>query len=124
MRRPGRRQGAPTWRPARKTCGRCPRTRSCRKMSRHERQFPRYALAAEIEIRPHGAGTARRGRTSNLSRGGLCALIDAAIPTGRTVDVQIALVFAEGSFSEPLVLGARVVWCTQLGAAYQVGVSF
>ncbi len=93
-------------------------------MSRPERQFPRYAVASEVEIRPHGGGTARRGRTSNLSRGGLAALIDAAIPSGRTVDVEIALVFAEGSFSEPLVLPARVVWCTDLGSDHQVGLSF
>jgi len=93
-------------------------------MSRLERQFPRYALAADVELRPHGTGTARRGRTANLSRGGLCAMLDAPIPSGRTVDVQISLVFAEGSFSEPLVLPARVVWCTQLADDHQVGLSF
>jgi hypothetical protein len=93
-------------------------------MSRPERQFPRFALAAEVEIRPHGGGTARRGRTSNLSRGGICALVDAAIPSGRTVDVKISLVFAEGGFSEPLTLAARVVWCTHLGDDHQVGLSF
>ena len=93
-------------------------------MSRPEREFPRYALEAAVEIRPHGAGTMRSGRTSNLSRGGLCAVVDAAIPVGRTVDAQIALVFSEGSVSEPLALPARVVWCTDLGNGHQVGLAF
>jgi hypothetical protein len=93
-------------------------------MSRPERQFPRYALEAAVEIRPHGAGSLRVGRTSNVSRGGLCAVVDTAIPVGRTVDVEIALVFAEGSFSEPLAIPARVVWCTDLGDGHQVGLAF
>jgi hypothetical protein len=93
-------------------------------MSRPERQFPRYAVAAAVEIRPHGGGPTRRGRTSNLSRGGICALVDAVVATGRTVDVQLALVFDEGGTSEPLVLPARVVWCTDLGDGHQVGLAF
>lgn len=93
-------------------------------MSRPQREFPRFALEAAVEIRPHGAGPARRGRTRNLSRGGLCALVDAPIPSGRTVDVELALVFAEGNVSEPLALPARVVWCTNLGDSHQVGLAF
>jgi PilZ domain len=94
-------------------------------MSRPERQFPRYALEAAVEIRPHGGGSARRGRTSNVSRGGLCAVIDAAVPVGRIVEVEVALVFAEGTFSEPLALPARTVWCTDLGGeGHQIGLSF
>jgi PilZ domain len=93
-------------------------------MSRPERQFPRYALEAQVSIQPHGGGGARCGRTSNLSRGGLCATVDAAVAPGRTVDVELALVFAEGNASEPLILPARVVWCTDLGDGHQVGVSF
>jgi hypothetical protein len=93
-------------------------------MSRPERQFPRYALEAAVEIRPHGAGPVRRGRTSNLSRGGLCAVVDAAIAAGRTVDVELALIFDEGNVSEAIALPARIVWCTDLGDGHQVGLSF
>ena len=93
-------------------------------MSRPQREFPRYALEAAVEIRPRGAGPARRGRTRNLSRGGLCAELDAVIPVGRTVDVELTLVFAEGNTSEPLALPARVVWCTDLGDGHQVGLAF
>ena len=93
-------------------------------MSRPQREFPRHALEAAVEIRPHGGGSSRRGRTANMSRGGLCATVDAAIAVGRTVDVEIALVFDEGGTSEPLALPARVVWCTDLGDGHQVGLSF
>jgi len=92
-------------------------------MSSPERQFPRYAVEAQIAIRPHGGG-ARRGRTSNLSRGGLCAIVDAAVAPGRTVEVELALVFDGGNSSEPLSLPARVVWCTDLGGSHQIGISF
>ena len=93
-------------------------------MSRPERQFPRYALEAAVEVRPHGAGSVRRGRTSNLSRGGLCAVVDAAIAVGRTVDVELALIFDEGNVSEAIALPARIAWCTDLGDGHQVGLSF
>jgi hypothetical protein len=54
----------------------------------------------------------------------LCASLTDAIPVGTQVDAEISLVFAEDAQSEPLVLPARVVWCTQLDAGYQIGVVF
>jgi hypothetical protein len=36
----------------------------------------------------------------------------------------MALVFDEETFSEPLDVRARVVWCTPLGAKYQIGTTF
>lgn len=36
----------------------------------------------------------------------------------------MSLVFGEDSFSEPLVLPARVVWCTPIGDLFQLGASF
>ena len=92
-------------------------------MARPERQFPRYAHAAEVTIRD-GAERSSRGRTSNLSKGGLCATVSAPIAVGAVVDTELALVFGEDSFSEPLALPARVVWCTDLDGRWQVGLSF
>jgi hypothetical protein len=92
-------------------------------VARPERQFPRYAHAAEVTIRD-GAERSSRGRTSNLSKGGLCATVVAPIAVGAVVDTELTLVFGEDSFSEPLALPARVVWCTDLGGSWQVGLSF
>jgi hypothetical protein len=65
------------------------------------------------------------GRTTNVSRGGLSALVDHPVERGALVRVSIILVFSPDSFSEPLDLPARVVWATTLGATqHQLGVSF
>ena len=64
------------------------------------------------------------GRTHNLSRGGLCADLADAIPMGADVDVDIVLVFDDDVQSEALRLPGRVVWCTPLDEAHQVGLSF
>ncbi|MDB4955554.1 MAG: type pilus assembly PilZ [Myxococcales bacterium] len=64
------------------------------------------------------------GRTHNLSRGGLCADLADAIPMGVTVDVDIVLVFDDDMQSEALRIPGRVVWCTPLDEAHQIGLSF
>lgn len=88
-----------------------------------ERQFPRYAIDAEITVRNRG-GVIARGRTTNVSRGGLCADLDAAPTRGQSLEVSIALVFTNDSLSEPLPLPARMVWCTSLGETHHAGLSF
>lgn len=64
------------------------------------------------------------GRTSNVSRGGLAARVDRAIAPSEIVNARMALVFDEETFSEPLDVPVRVVWCTQLADDYQLGVAF
>ncbi|KAB2896467.1 MAG: PilZ domain-containing protein [Kofleriaceae bacterium] len=88
-----------------------------------EREHPRYAIGTEVTLRTR-AGIIARGRTTNLSRGGLCADLDAEPTRGQQLDVLIALIFSAEGVSEPLSLPARVVWCTGLGDHYQVGLSF
>lgn len=88
-----------------------------------DRQHPRYAIGTEVTLRSR-SGIIARGRTTNLSRGGLCADLDAEPSRAQQVDVLIALVFSAEGVSEPLSLPARVVWCTGLGDRYQVGLSF
>jgi len=87
-----------------------------------DRQFPRYALEAAVTVR-HGDASAG-GRTTNLSRGGLCAEVDAAIPSGAQIIVELALIFDEGTTSEWLALPARIAWSTPLDDRFQVGISF
>jgi hypothetical protein len=87
-----------------------------------QRQFPRFALEAAVTLTV--ANQVVRGRTSNLSRGGICAMVDEAVPAGGRVEIEMALVFDNDSQSEPLSLSGRIVWCTPLGARFQVGLSF
>lgn len=91
-------------------------------MSNSAREFPRFALEVTVDFT---APTGRsRGRTGNISRGGLAATVDRPLTRGDTVTVRLSLVFDEDTFSEPLDLPARVVWSTQLGKEFQVGTSF
>src|SRR5262249_53265406 len=69
-------------------------------------------------------GHAISGRTSNVSRGGLCATLSEQIAVGTVIEVDIQLVFEDDLQSEPLRGPARVVWCTSLDAGHQVGARF
>ncbi len=88
-----------------------------------DRQFPRYAIGTEVTLRT-GSGVVAQGRTANLSRGGLCAELDAEPPRGENLELSITLIFNADGMSEALALPARVVWCTSLGGAHQAGLSF
>jgi len=87
-----------------------------------QRQHPRFA--ADVAITFHVGTQVTDGRTRNVSRGGLCADLADALPIGADVDIDLVLVFDDASQSEPLRLPARIVWCTPLESAHQVGVSF
>jgi hypothetical protein len=91
-------------------------------VSTGERQYPRYAHEAAVLVKVGASST--KGRTRNMSRGGLCANVDAAIATGTDVIVEITLVFDGDMQSEPLSLPARVAWCTTVDHEFQIGVSF
>ena len=91
-------------------------------MSQQEREHPRYAHEAVIRVRAQGAE--HEGRTTNLSRGGLCADLATQIAYGTDVEVDIQLVFEEDVQSEPLSVLARVVWSTPLDEGFQIGLVF
>jgi c-di-GMP-binding flagellar brake protein YcgR len=91
-------------------------------VSRQDREHPRYAHEAAITL--NTPGIAISGRTTNLSRGGLCATLAEQIAVGTDTDVDIQLVFDDERQSEPLRLPARIVWCTAVDDGYQVGVRF
>jgi hypothetical protein len=87
-----------------------------------EREYPRYAHEAMITLKAPGVEVS--GRTSNLSRGGLCATLTEPIAVGIPVDLDIQLVFADDLQSEALRIPARVVWCTSVDDGHQVGIRF
>ena len=86
------------------------------------RAYPRYAIDADIEVRARGR--VARGRTSNISRGGLCVELDREIQRALDVDVAITLVFDDRGLSEPLLLPARVMWSTAIDDRFQIGCQF
>jgi c-di-GMP-binding flagellar brake protein YcgR len=91
-------------------------------VSRLERQHRRYAHEAAIAlIMP---GQTIFGRTRDVSRGGLCALLAEQIAVGTDIELDIQLVFDDGRQSEALRLSARIVWCTPMDDRHQVGVQF
>lgn len=87
-----------------------------------DREHPRYAHEAVIAI--HAASSAHQGRTTNVSRGGLCADLAAEIAVGTDVEVDMQLVFDDDVQSDALRLPGRVVWCTTVDDGFQVGLSF
>ena len=91
-------------------------------MSTVERQYPRYAHTVAITI--HFGKRTTEGHTTNVSRGGLCADVEAEIKAGTDVEVDIVLVFDDELQSEALRLPARVAWCTTVDHGHQVGLSF
>jgi hypothetical protein len=91
-------------------------------VSSQQRQFPRYATEATVTL--IDGATSVTGRTSNVSRGGACAMLPSPVSVGGRIRIQLALIFAEGQESEPLEFGGRVVWCTAVEKSFQVGLSF
>lgn len=69
-------------------------------------------------------GVEHEGRTTNLSRGGLCADLATKLPFGSEVDLDIQLVFEDDLQSEPLSITARVVWSTAVDEGFQTGLAF
>jgi hypothetical protein len=87
-----------------------------------ERADPRYAHEAAVTFLV--ADQAFQGRTTNVSRGGLCAEFADPIAVGAEIEIEMRLVFDHESQSDPLHLPARVVWCTTVDEACQVGIAF
>ena len=87
-----------------------------------KRENPRHAIDASILV--HGDAAHVEGRCRNLSSGGLCAELGERVAVGVQVELSVTLIFDVESFSEPLTLPARSVWCTALGDGFQVGFQF
>ena len=86
------------------------------------REHPRYAHEAAVTF--HVGAAAVEGRTQNVSRGGLAATVDEALPVGTDIEVSLVLVFENDVHSEPLRVPARCVWSTEVDNGHQVGIMF
>lgn len=93
-----------------------------RQVSRAEREHARYAHEAAMTFRV--GGKAYQGRTHNVSRGGVCAQLADELAPGIDVELELVLVFSGDVQSDALRVPARVVWCTTVDDAYQIGFAF
>ena len=91
-------------------------------MDRPQRLHPRYAHEAAITLLTPGQEVS--GRTSNVSRGGLCATLPEEIAIGTEIQIDIQLVFENERRSEALRLPARIAWCTSIDEGHQIGAQF
>ena len=89
----------------------------------HEpRRHPRYAV--DVDATSPADGRRLKTRTRDLSRNGVCLIAGEAVAPGAPMSVELVLSFGNNAFSEPLVLPARVVWCTSIADAFQLGAMF
>jgi len=87
-----------------------------------EREHQRYAHEAAITV--HVGTKLHQGRTTNVSRGGLCADMAGSMTIGTEVEVDMQLVFEDDEKSDALRITATVVWCTTVDEGYQLGLAF
>jgi hypothetical protein len=86
------------------------------------RQFPRFAVDLQVAV---STGPRRyQARSRDISRTGICLITKQAIRLESEIELQLVLAFEAGGVSEPLVVAGRVVWCTGLFGAFQIGVMF
>jgi hypothetical protein len=86
------------------------------------RRHKRFAVDVEAVV--HAVAGNFTARTRDLSRSGICLITSSALKGNEWVVIELVLAFGENTFSEPLRLDARVVWCTPIGPSFQVGAMF
>src|SRR5262245_10790781 len=87
-----------------------------------QRRHARFSCHVDVKLQTQVGHIA--GHTVDSSRGGVCLTVDVPLPVASVLDVMLTLVLEGGGVSEPLMLPARVVWCTTLRGAHQVGCAF
>jgi hypothetical protein len=87
------------------------------------RRHPRVHV--DVEVKVHTAeGKLLTARTRDLSRSGICLVTGQALQTREQLRIELVLVLGPNTTSEPLPLRSRVVWCTPIAGAFQIGAMF
>ena len=87
------------------------------------RRHPRFHVDVQANVRTVD-GRKLAARTRDLSRSGICLIATEDLGSGVNLGIELVLLLGPTSSSEPLLLRARVVWCTAIGGAYQIGAMF
>jgi hypothetical protein len=87
------------------------------------RRYPRFQVDVQAAVHTSDGGRLL-ARTRDLSRSGICLITTQPLPSGERLTVELVLLIGSNSESEPLPLRARVVWCTAIAKAFQIGAMF
>ena len=87
------------------------------------RRYPRFQVDVQAAVHA-SSGRGLAARTRDLSRSGICLITTEALPSGERLTDELVLLIGSNSESEPLPLRARVVWCTAIADAFQIGAMF
>ena len=92
-------------------------------MTENVRRYPRFSVDVQANVRTSD-GRKLPARTRDLSRSGMCLITTNALAQRDELLIDLILLLGPTSTSEPLPLRARVVWCTPISQAFQVGAMF
>jgi hypothetical protein len=92
-------------------------------MTENLRRHPRFSVDVQANVRTSD-GRKLPARTRDLSRSGICLITTNSLAQRDELLIDLILLFGSSSASEPLPLRARVVWCTPISQAFQVGAMF
>jgi hypothetical protein len=92
-------------------------------MTEDLRRHPRFIIDVQANVRT-GDGRKLPARTRDLSRSGMCLITTHTLAQREELLIDLILLLGPSSVSEPLPLRARVVWCTPISQAFQVGAMF
>lgn len=82
----------------------------------------RFAVEVAAEVRSEAGTTG--AITKDVSRGGACFVVQTPLDVGSSFEMALSLVLAKNTYSEPLKLAGRVVWCTRTEEGFQIGAAF
>jgi hypothetical protein len=94
-----------------------------KQLSQDLRRSPRVVVDVQANVRTSD-GRKLPARTRDLSRTGICLVTTDQLKSGDPLNIDLILLFGPTTSSESLPLRARVVWCTSIAKAYQIGVTF
>jgi hypothetical protein len=89
----------------------------------NQRRHPRFHVDVQATVRS-ADGRLLMARTRDLSRSGICLITTEGLDPGTRLGVELVLLLGPTSSSEPLPLKARIVWCTAIAGAFQIGAMF
>ena len=89
----------------------------------NQRRHPRFHVDVQATVRTADVRQLL-ARTRDLSRSGICLIATEGLDPGTRLGVELVLLLGPTSSSEPLPLKARVVWCTAIAGAFQIGAMF